>query len=66
MNRAGDMAQWVTMLPAKPDDMSSVLGTHTMESPQISTYVLCCEHPHAYTYPNKRIVKYNLKFIKLE
>lgn len=65
MNRAGDMAQWVTMLPAKPDDMSSILGTTWWES-EISTYVLCGEHPHAYTYPNKWIVKYNLKFIKLE
>lgn len=31
MLRAGDMAQWLKMLVNKPDDMSSIPGTHSTE-----------------------------------
>jgi hypothetical protein len=44
--RASERAQWVKTLAAKPDDLSSVPETHTVEREQLAQVVLCV---HMYT-----------------
>lgn len=41
---AGEMAQWVKALTAKPDDLRSMLRTHVVEGHRLYFYLHTCMH----------------------
>lgn len=56
---AGEMAQWVKALTAKPDDLRSMLRTHRVEDHRLYFYLHTCimAHEKTHTYNNVLISK---------
>jgi hypothetical protein len=53
-DRAGEMVQWVKVLLAKPNNLTSVFWLHVVEGlNQIQNFVYTHTHTHTHTHTNK-------------